>query len=450
MAVQDDQEMAEDGTVILRRSEHCVSRRDIDGDAIKVLYRLKNHGHEAYLVGGGVRDLLLGRHPKDFDIGTSAHPGEIRKLFRNSILIGRRFRLVHILFRNKVIEVSTFRREPERGEPHEEGGAVYQRRDNTFGTAQEDARRRDFTINGLFYDIGTFGVIDHVGGVEDLDKGLIRCIGDPDVRFCEDPVRMIRAARFASRLGFTIEKNTYRAILEHHAEIQKASPARLLEEVYKLFLFGSGQRAFRILHKTGLLRMLFPELAGHLDLKGRSGSMFWRHLAALDAGATSLAAPTPALLLGVLLYGPFRHSVDAHARERGTVNWDAAAQRILKPVTMRFGAPKRVSHRIVQMFLDQRRLQSRPGRRFPRRRFVGREGFLESLALYEIDLIARGKDMELLEQWKQLYEECRASESRNARSPERTGGGKPRKPKVRRRRRRPRRTGGNRSAAAGT
>src|SRR5215213_11436484 len=200
---------------ILPRPEHTLSRKAIDADALKVLYRLKNHGYIAYLVGGGVRDLLLGRRPKDFDIATDAHPYQIKKLFRNCWIIGRRFRLAHVKFGSKVIEVATFRRQVAPGEevvqdgvpapdPTTPEGEHLIHRDNTFGTPEEDAFRRDFTINALFYDIATFSIIDYVDGLDDLHAGIVRSIGDPEVRFKEDPVRMLRAVAFAARLNFTI------------------------------------------------------------------------------------------------------------------------------------------------------------------------------------------------------------------------------------------------------
>ncbi len=205
---------------ILTRPEHTVSRKDIDADALKVLYRLKNHGFVAYMVGGGVRDLLLGRKPKDFDIGTSAHPQQVKKLFRNCFIIGRRFRLCHVRFGKKVVEVSTFRRqaEPEEGE-------TLIRRDNTFGTPEEDAFRRDFTVNALFYDIANFSVIDYVDGLEDLRQRVIRTIGDPGVRLREDPVRMVRAVALAARLGFSIDRDTVEAIRALRGEILRSSAA---------------------------------------------------------------------------------------------------------------------------------------------------------------------------------------------------------------------------------
>src|SRR6187455_3112922 len=257
---------------ILSRPEHVVSRKDIDPDALKVLYRLKNHGFVAYLVGGGVRDLLLGRKPKDFDIGTSAHPQQVKKLFRNCFIVGLRFRLAHVRFGRKVIEVSTFRRQAE-----PEQGDTLIRRDNTFGTPEEDAFRRDFTVNALFYDIATFSVIDYVEGLEDLRAGVVRSIGDPDVRLREDPVRMIRAIALAARLDFTIEPKLLQAIRTNRQEIAKSSPPRLLEEYYKILRAGSSEKAFRALAEVGLLESISAELHRGAD------DALWRSLRELDA-----------------------------------------------------------------------------------------------------------------------------------------------------------------------
>src|SRR4026209_2862757 len=229
---------------IVPREEHTFSRRDADPEALNVLYRLRQGDHIAYLVGGSVRDLLLGRKPKDFDIGTSAHPQQIKKLFRNCFIVGRRFRLCHVRFGRKVVEVSTFRRQAA----VEEGDTLI-RRDNTFGTPEEDAFRRDFTVNALFYDIATFSVIDYVGGLEDLEKRVIRTIGDPAVRFREDPVRMLRAVALAARLQFTIDRDTPQAIRFLRGEIVKSSPARILEEFYKILRQGAARRTFEMLHE---------------------------------------------------------------------------------------------------------------------------------------------------------------------------------------------------------
>ena len=272
----------------------------------------------AYLVGGSVRDLLLGRRPKDFDIGTSAHPYQVKKLFRNCWIIGRRFRLAHVKFGTKVIEVATFRRQVAAGEevvqdgvpapihhpvPHPAGEIVLDpdhliHRDNTFGTPEEDAFRRDFTINALFYDIATFSIIDYVGGLDDLRAGIVRAIGDPEVRFREDPVRMMRAVALAARLDFAIDRPVLDAIHTHRHEIARSSPPRLLEEYYKILRGGSSERTFRELAKLGLIEPISAELH-----HGAAESL-WQSLAALDDYRRRFeSAPdtlTNAILLGSL------------------------------------------------------------------------------------------------------------------------------------------------------
>jgi poly(A) polymerase len=291
---------------VIPRAEHILSRRDIDADALRVLTRLHENEYAAYLVGGSVRDLLLNRRPKDFDIGTDAHPYEIKKLFRNCWIIGRRFRLAHVKFGLKTIEVATFRKhvpaseaagdaastpdeavnpagQDDSNEPvlvhsdetqrvsaqaepgarhrrghHDEHGIV--RRDNVYGTPEEDAFRRDFTVNALFYDIATKSVIDYTGGLDDLHHKRIVSIGDPAVRFTEDPVRMLRAAVFAARLGFSMDDAVESTIASHGALIQKASPARLLEEYFKILRSGHAEATFRELHRVKLLELMTPEL----------------------------------------------------------------------------------------------------------------------------------------------------------------------------------------------
>ncbi len=228
--------MNENKTTIIPRSQHCISRKQIDTDTLKVLHRLHRHGYKGYLVGGSVRDLLLGRQPKDFDIGTDATPNQIRKLFRNSFLVGRRFRLAHIRFAgNKVIEVATFRRHPKEDELPDNPDDHFHFVQNVFGSPGEDAARRDFTINALFYNIADFSVIDYLGGVEDLSRKQLRMIGDPQIRFIEDPVRMLRAVEFSARLNFTIEADIYSAIKEHKELLATAAPARVREEIMELF-----------------------------------------------------------------------------------------------------------------------------------------------------------------------------------------------------------------------
>src|SRR5260370_3782716 len=291
---------------IVPRQEHSVSRRDIDPDALKVLYRLRQHEYVASVVGGSVGDLLLGRRPKDFDIGTSAHPYQVKKLFRNCWIIGRRFRLAHVKFGQKVIEVATFRRQvlpgeeivqdgvpaPDRSTPE---GEHLIHRDNTFGTPEEDAFRRDFTINALFYDIATFSVIDYVGGLDDLRAGIVRSIGDPEVRVREDPVRMLRAVALAARLNFAIDPPVLEAIRTHRHEIAKSSLPRLLEEYYKILRAGAAEQAFRSLATLGLLEPISGELH-----RGATDPL-WRSLAAPDAHRHQLESapdtpPDPTLL----------------------------------------------------------------------------------------------------------------------------------------------------------
>src|SRR5687768_13730654 len=235
----------------------ALDRASIDPDADRVVRRLARHGHKAYLVGGCVRDILLGRKPKDFDVATSATPNEIKQLFRNCRIIGRRFRLAHVFFGHKIIETSTFRANPK----DDEDGDLLIRRDNVFGTETEDARRRDFTINGLFYDVEREEVIDHVGGLADLEARVIRTIGDPETRFQEDPVRMLRAIKFAARLDFAIEPATYRALVRWRGEIRKCAPPRVLEEVYRLLRGGAAHRSFEILIETATLEILSPHLS---------------------------------------------------------------------------------------------------------------------------------------------------------------------------------------------
>lgn len=331
---------------IVPRAEHTISRRDVDPDALKVLYRLHEHNFVAYLVGGSVRDLLLQRRPKDYDIGTSAHPHQVKKLFRNCWIIGRRFRLAHVKFGTKTIEVATFRRQvdasqitpeteaatagpgdiiaPGEAVPPEmhQGGRrraddLIIQRDNSYGTPEEDAFRRDFTVNALFYDIGTFAIIDYVGGLTDLDARLIRCIGDPDVRFLEDPVRMLRAVVLAARLQFTIDEPVLDAISTHAHEIAQSAPARLIEEFYKILRSGHAGEAFKQLRATGLLREMAPEMtAGTAEPLWRSIGAIDRYRAQFEAAPESM---TNAILAGSLL-APLgligRHRFSADALER--------------------------------------------------------------------------------------------------------------------------------------
>jgi len=392
---------------VVPRAEHTLSRRDIDPDALKVLYRLRQADFTAYLVGGSVRDLLLSRQPKDFDIGTSAHPYQVKKLFRNCWIIGRRFRLAHVKFGTKVIEVATFRRLVQPGEelvevPGEPAGADGHllHRDNTFGTPEEDAFRRDFTINALFYDIATFSIIDYVGGLDDLRGGLVRSIGDPEVRFREDPVRMLRAIALAARLDFTIEQPILDAIRIHRHEIAKSSPARLLEEYYKILRAGSAEKTFRGLADAGLLEPISPEL--HLA----AGDPLWKSLAAVDAYRRRFTGMpdtlTKTVLLGSLLVPlglspqPGRHHAAVEGERR-------------RPAGPRLGElplARRDIERLRQVLGLQRRLRDLGASVRAQRALTHRSIFREALTWLEI----HGNAAELVEHWITVLAERGADE----------------------------------------
>ncbi|MEM6788752.1 MAG: polynucleotide adenylyltransferase PcnB [Myxococcota bacterium] len=268
--------------VAAKRYQVVFDPSSIDPDVRKVVRRLTRYGHEAYLVGGCVRDLLLARRPKDFDVATSAHPEEVRALFRNSRIIGRRFRLVHVMFHGrKVIEVATFRRSPSKSE---EGELI--RNDNAFGRADEDALRRDFTINALFYDVENSHILDWVGGMRDIRKRLVRTVGDPEVRFHEDPVRMLRAVKFAGRLDLGLEPKLYQALEACRDELQLSARPRVAEEILRLLRGGQARRSMYIAWETGVLDVLLPELAALLyDAEGddTAGARIWGQLAFIDA-----------------------------------------------------------------------------------------------------------------------------------------------------------------------
>lgn len=396
------------------RNEHPISRRQIDPDALKILYRLRSSGHKGYLVGGSVRDLLLGRVPKDFDVGTDATPQAMRRMFRNCRLIGRRFRLAHILFaEGKVIEVATFRRRPEPLDP----GApeLLMTSDNTFGTAREDALRRDFTINGLFYDIADFSVIDYVGGLEDLEAGLVRTIGDPDVRFREDPVRMLRAVEFASRLGFAITPDAYEAILEHRKEIAKSASPRVTEELGQSLGGGHALPTFLMLRELGLLDVILPELAEVLrendpEHPHGTGHLFWSLLEVLDVERRRGRAFEDAVLFALLFLPVVRDRV-----RRAVPSGDplpgvllTILEDVVNPVAIRMALPNAVSHRIKQALAMVGRLSHRPEAKVATRRFVLREAFPTALELFELRAMATGRGLEVAQAWQSLAERSRS------------------------------------------
>ena len=363
--------------VIVKREEHTISRSRIDEDALKVLSRLTRHNHTAYLVGGGVRDLLLDRTVKDFDIATSAHPQEIKNLFRNCRLIGRRFRLAHVLFRGgKVIEVSTFRKQTGFSDDVD----LLIKSDNTFGTPEEDARRRDFTINGLFYSITDFSVIDYVDGLEDLKRRLVRTIGDPNIRLREDPIRSLRAVRIAARLGFEIEAETRKAMTAHREEIWKSAAPRIVDEFVRMLNQGAAAASFPLLAELGMIEGLLPGFAkAYADPKMRE--QVQRNLVSLDAHQKPQGGLPAGLALAVLYHPLFAEAVAAAGPEadRGKI---AAA--LLDADLEKLKFPRAQLEKAVLLLAGQQRL-TQPQRRRGRGGSVSsRPWFAEALTLLEI------------------------------------------------------------------
>lgn len=402
------------GPVIRKRSEHCISRRNIAPEALAVLRRLSDAGFVAYLVGGGVRDLLLGRQPKDFDVATDAYPRQIKKLFHNAFLIGRRFRLALVCFKDRQVETSTFRREPDETEAEDDGrpGALYRSEDNLFGTPEQDAQRRDFTVNGLFYDIRTFDVIDYVGGLEDLERHILRSIGDPNVRFREDPVRMMRAVRFAAKLGFEIHRDSERAILRHHAEIANASPPRLFEEILRLFGVGAAT-SFRLLHDLRLMGDLLPAVDAHVRQSGGRRAPLWRLLEAFDAHASDTLHDDHALCLATLLYPLYAERIKRApatapqepnaARRKAPDNTpeavasDLVGDALVNPFAARTWAPPRsICESVAAILATQVRLEADdPLLRRPR--IQSREWFPAAILLWRLRTEATGGDLTPIE-----------------------------------------------------
>lgn len=430
--------MARQKTVIIKRSQHTVSRKNIDQDALNVMQRLNRNGHKAYLVGGSVRDILLGREPKDFDVSTSAKPNQVKKLFRNCFLVGRRFRLAHIRFGyHKIIETSTFRRQPEPDANADDPNAsLIQKDDNAFGTPKEDAFRRDFTINGLFYDLKDFSIIDHVGGLTDLKKGIIRCIGDPNVRFREDPVRMLRAVRFASRLEFKIDPASRKAILKHYKDIETPPAARLLEETYRLFAFHASEPAFFLLWQTKLMSVMFPEVDKYLDKHGKEDSNLWRYLAALDSGE-HCHEPTSALMLATLLCDPVQTRISDIGYNNSPVKYADLVADLIEPIAARTSMPKRVKYRLMRILSDQIRLddvletpnkKGRSRRKTPPERIAAQESFPETKALLEIRASAGCADPKVLDFWTKIASKVKPETRKNDKS---RSNGTPRKGKRR-------------------
>ena len=353
---------------IIPRPEHNISRSNISENALKVLYRLRQAGFQAHLVGGGVRDLLLGREPKDFDVATDAHPEQVRSIFRNCRLIGRRFRLAHVHFGPEVIEVATFRGANDEGDREMENGMIL--RDNVYGTIEDDAMRRDFTVNALYYNIEDFSVVDYGGGMKDLSDGVLRLLGDPDRRYREDPVRMIRAVRFSAKLGFRIDEPCEKPLFEQAYLLDGVPRARLFEEILKLFLTGHAVESFEKLRHYGLFGHLFPATEESLSYEEEAFPITFvvRGMTNTDTRISEGKPVTPAFLFGVLLWEPVRQR--AQRLIQGGANPFEAMQQagndVVAEQLSRVAIPKRFSLPMRELWSLQHRFEQRSGRRPPR------------------------------------------------------------------------------------
>lgn len=387
---------------------------NVDPDALKVVRRLLGAGHDAYLVGGCVRDLYLGRRPKDFDVATSATPEAIKKLFRNSRIIGRRFKLAHVFYGPKIIETATFRTKPrDTGDDPDDQLITH---DNEWGSVEDDARRRDFTINALFFDVENEEVVDFVDGLDDLDNATLRTIGEPEVRFREDPVRMIRAVKFAARLDFQIEADTWAALLEVAPDIVKCSRARLLEEIYKLLRSGSAHRCFEYLLEARLLQHVMPSytsmfggedngavaLAAGLQSRGQNAAgLFWRYLAALDDLVTKTEQELANGVLQAILFAPILHTELA---EPGRQGLDRTIERTMTPVGAALGIARRDRELARQILMAHRRMAGPSPRRRRRGSVAGRQYFHDALVFLGISVGALGEGGSELSRWTALID----------------------------------------------
>lgn len=431
--------------VTVPRAEHPVSRRNLSGNAVRTLYRLRDNGFRAFLVGGCIRDLLLGREPKDFDIATDATPSQIKRLFRNCRLVGRRFRLAHLHFREELIEVATFRSSAAEEDSPDELGIVKDDdgmvlRDNLYGTPEEDAWRRDFTVNALCYDIATFSILDYVGGLDDLSRGIIRTIGDPEIRFVEDPVRMLRAVRFAALLGFEIEPDTWRAIIRLAGHSANASPPRIYEELLKLFLSGEGERCYQLLRQSGIFAALLPGINSWLETEsdGFPHVRLGRMLESVDR-LTADGTPCQPPLLLALIFGDFLEERAAALQEHEPPRkaLDLAVLFFFEELSATIKVPQKTILRLREILFCRQRFRSTPGRR--PHSFISRPCFDEALNYFELTADT-SDDRKVLSWWRRYLEANppQAPDPAGTRSDQETG--KSDRPRRRRRNRRRRRS----------
>ncbi|MBS0896772.1 polynucleotide adenylyltransferase PcnB [Pantoea dispersa] len=358
---------------VIPRESHNISRKDISENALKVLYRLNKAGYEAYLVGGGVRDLLLGKKPKDFDVTTNATPEQMRKLFRNCRLVGRRFRLAHVMFGPEVIEVATFRGHHQEESVDDRNGSQRGQngmllRDNIFGNIEDDAQRRDLTINSLYYSVADFTVRDYVGGLQDLQEGTIRMIGDPETRYREDPVRMLRVVRFAAKLDMSIAAETAEPIPRLATLLNDIPPARLFEESLKLLQAGYGYRTYLMMREYQLFQPLFPTLARNFTEQGDSPMerMLAQVLKNTDTRLHNDMRVNPAFLFAAMFWYPQLESAEQIAQESGLTYFDAFAlsmNETLDEACRALAIPKRITTLIRDIWQLQLRMSRRHGKR---------------------------------------------------------------------------------------
>ncbi len=360
---------------VIPQDQHNISRTDISNNALKVLSRLNKYGYDAYLVGGSVRDLLLGKKPKDFDITTSATPEQVYKLFRNCRLIGRRFRLAHVMFGQEIIEVATFRghHQPRSTEKNDKNSSQQTQhgmllRDNIFGSIEEDAQRRDFTINSLYYSMADVTLRDYTGGLPDLKQGIIRLIGDPHVRYREDPVRMLRAVRFAAKLNMTLSRETAEPIPQLASLLQAIPPARLFEESLKLLQAGYGYMAYTKLCEYQLFQPLFPIIARHFTENHGSPTecILQQVLKNTDFRLQQGMGVNPAFLFAAMLWYPLTEHAQKLIQESSLVYFEAfslAISKVLEEQCHSLAIPKRITSLIRDIWLLQLRLPRRQGQR---------------------------------------------------------------------------------------
>ena len=374
-----------DSPRIYSRGEHEISRKNIAESALKVLYRLHKAGFEAYLVGGAVRDLLLGLEPKDFDVATNARPEEVCELFRNARMIGRRFKLVHVRFGREIIEVATFRAAPLKqaaGADVSAQGRIL--RDNVYGELVDDAWRRDFTINALYYNIADFSIVDYVDGVTDLRAKKLRLIGDADVRYVEDPMRLLRAIRFAAKLGVEIDKATATAFIEHGDLLAEISPARMFDEIIKLFHSGAGERAVDLLLNHQLLPILFPSFnqLGAGDRLESHLKMVRQACRNTDERIAADKSVTPAFLFAAILWEA-QQLYFAELRESELPDFEKsqrATDRAIEQQLLRIAIPRRFTSYVREIWSLQNKFEKRTPKRVERlyghRRFRAAYDFL--------------------------------------------------------------------------